>query len=149
MTINDLLLTTTPQLIDIALLIARVFIGVCFIVHGLGKLGIVGTGNMDGFAGWLKSMGIPYAELQARAAMASEIAGGVLIALGLFSRVGFLLCFGTMVVAAAIGHKGGGYLITNKPPGNEYALNLAVICVVLFLLGPGSYSLDFLLFANL
>jgi len=50
-----------------------------------------------------------------------------------------------MLVAAVIGHKGGGYLITNNPPGNEYALNLAMLMVVLILLGPGSFSLDALI----
>jgi putative oxidoreductase len=146
MTLNELLNVTTPQLFDIALLIARIFIGICFIIHGLGKLGIVGTGSMQGFAGWLKSLGVPFAEMQARAAMVSEIAGGAMITLGLFTRIGLAICFFTMLVAASVGHKGGGYLITNNPPGNEYALNLAVICVVLFLLGPGHFALDAVLF---
>jgi putative oxidoreductase len=136
------LLDTSPALIDLALLIARIFIGICFVIHGLGKLGLVGPGNMQGFEGWLKSLGLPFPGVQARMAMASEIGGGALIALGLFTRIGELLCFMVMVMAASMGHKGGGYLITNNPPGNEYALNLAVICVVLFLLGPGAYSLD-------
>lgn len=52
-----------------------------------------------------------------------------------------------MLVAAAVGHKGGGYLITNNPPGNEYAINLAMLMVVLMLLGPGYFSLDFHFFA--
>lgn len=131
---------------DAALLIARLFIGICFVIHGLGKLGLVGPGNMAGFAGWLKSMGLPFPELQARMAMAAELVGGVLIALGLATRVGLLLAGVTVLVAALIGHSGGGYLITNSPPGNEYALNLAAICAVLFLLGPGAYSLDALIF---
>ncbi len=140
------LVETTPHLIDIAILLARLFIGVCFVVHGLGKLGIVGPGNLAGFAGWLKSLGVPFPELQARMAMVSEITGGALITLGLLTRFGLIICFFTMVVATSVGHKGGGYLITNNPPGNEYALNLAVICVVMFLLGPGHYSLDAILF---
>ncbi len=41
---------------DLALLIGRVCIGVCFVVHGLGKLGLVGTGNMQGFIQWLESL---------------------------------------------------------------------------------------------
>ncbi len=140
------LLETSPLLVDVAILIGRIFIGVCFIVHALGKLGIVGRGNMAGFAGWLKSMGIPFPELQARMAMVAELGGGAMLTLGLFTRVGLLLLFGTMIVAGLIGHKGGGYLITNDPPGNEYTINLAAICIVLFLLGPGQYSLDFVLF---
>ncbi len=140
--LDQFFLYGSPQIDDLAVLIARIFIGVCFIVHGLGKLGLVGTGNMAGFTGWLKSLGVPFPAAQARAAMASEILGGVLITLGLCTRVGYLLCFFVMLVAVVLGHRGAGYLITNNPPGNEYALNLAVICVVLFLLGPGAYSLD-------
>lgn len=136
------LLSTDAFYPDLAILLARVGIGLCFVIHGLGKLGFVGPGNMQGFAGWLKSMGIPYAELQARMAMLTELIGGSLIALGLLTRIGLLGCCFTMLIAAAIGHKGGGYLITNNPPGREYALNLALVCVVLFLLGPGAYSFD-------
>lgn len=136
----------TAFYVDEALLLARLAIGICFVVHALGKLGLVGPGNMQGFTGWLASLGLPFPAVQARVAMLCELVGGSLIALGLFTRVGLLLCFSTMLMAVAIGHKGGGYLITNNPPGNEYALNLAIICVVLFLLGPGSYALDVFLF---
>ncbi|MDQ6765342.1 MAG: DoxX family protein, partial [Verrucomicrobiota bacterium] len=86
--------------------------------------------------------------LQARAAMLTELIGGAMIAGGLFTRVAALFCFFTMVVAVAIGHKGGGYLITNNPPGNEYALNLAMLMVVLMLLGAGHFSLDYFIFAH-
>jgi putative oxidoreductase len=141
-------LSTRPALFDVALLILRLFLAVCFVIHGLGKLGIVGRGNMAGFVGWLKSLGVPAAEMQARLAMLSEIAGGTLIACGLLTRVVALVVFVTMAVAAMIGHKGGGYLITNNPPGNEYAINLAMLMIVLALLGPGVYSLDHLLFAR-
>lgn len=139
------LVDTSPLMVDLGILLARIFIGICFIVHALGKLGIVGSGNMQGFTAWLASMGLPFPALQARMAMLSELIGGISIAVGLGTRIGLLACFLTMLVATTLGHKGGGYLITNNPPGNEYALNLAIICVVLFLLGPGAFSLDAML----
>ena len=140
------ILLVQPWHANIALCIARVAIGVCFVIHGLGKLGLVGTGNMQGFVDWLESLGVPMAPVQARMAMMSEIGGGTLLTLGLLARPACLLLVFTMIVAGRIGHKGAGYLITNNPPGAEYTINLAVICFVLFLTGPGVLSLDFFLF---
>lgn len=137
------------KVINIALLILRLFIGPCFVMHGLGKLGLVGPGNMKGFEGWLKSLGFPAAALQARMAMLTELIGGALLTLGLLTRPVCLLLMGTMAVAAIFGHKGGGYLVTNDPPGNEYPLNLAAIALVFLLLGAGAYSVDALLVAAL
>ena len=39
-------LFVTPLAFDVAVLIARLFFGFCFIMHGLGKLGLVGPGNI-------------------------------------------------------------------------------------------------------
>ena len=130
----------------LAVLLGRMAIGICFVIHGLGKLGLVGTGNMQGFVDWLESLGVPMAPIQARMAMMSEITGGSLLALGLFTRPACLLLIFTMIVAGRIGHKGAGYLITNNPPGAEYTINLAVICGLFFALGPGGLSLDAMLF---
>jgi putative oxidoreductase len=143
---GPLLVDTTSLLTNLALLVGRVAIGVCFVVHGLGKLGVVGTGNMAGFVEWLESLGVPMAPVQARMAMVSEIGGGTALALGFLTRPACLLLIVTMIVAGRLGHKGAGYLITNEPPGAEYTINLAVICFIFLLLGPGVVSLDALLF---
>jgi putative oxidoreductase len=128
---------------DIAILLLRIFIGPCFVVHALGKLGLVGPGNMAGFEGWLKSLGFPLPAVQARLAMLVELLGGVAVTFGVFYQPALFLLASTMGVAALKGHKGGGYLITNTPPGNEYALNLLVVCVAMALLGPGTYTLPY------
>jgi putative oxidoreductase len=145
----DLLTVLTdpsPRLLDLGLLILRLFIGVCFVIHALGKLGLVGTGNMAGFTAWLEDLGVPYASAQAYLAMFSELVGGTLLAVGLLTRPAALVLVATMIVAGRVGHRGAGYLITNDPPGAEYTINLAVVCAVLALFGPGGYSLDALIF---
>ena len=146
MDLGTLLVDSSDGLVDLAILVVRLFIGPCFVVHALGKLGVVGTGTMAGFAEWLDSLGVPFAAVQARMAMLSELIGGSLLAVGLFTRPACILLIGTMVVAGRLGHKGAGYLITNDPPGAEYTINLAVICIAVLLIGPGSFSLDRLLF---
>jgi len=141
---QDLFLTPLP--LDVALLAIRVVIGLCFVVHALGKLGLVGTGSMAGFVAWLKSEGVPFPALQARLAMLAELSGGTALTIGLWTRPAALVLIFTMIMAARIGHKNAGYLITNDPPGAEYTINLAAICGVIAWLGPGALSVDRLLY---
>ena len=146
MDLGALLYGTNPFFVDLALLIGRLAIGICFMIHALGKLGIVGSGSLDGFASWLADLGVPMPALQARMAMLSELAGGGLLALGLATRPACIVLIFTMLVAGIVGHRGAGYLITNDPPGAEYTINLAVVCVMFLLIGPGAISLDAILF---
>ena len=146
MDLGELLVETNGFFLNMALLLGRMAIGVCFVIHGLGKLGLVGTGNMQGFVEWLESLSVPMAPVLARMAMLFEIAGGTALTLGFMTRPACLLLIVTMIVAGRIGHKGAGYLVTNDPPGAEYNINLAVICGVFLLTGPGVVSLDNLLF---
>lgn len=146
MDLGALLTGTNPLFTDVALLVGRVAIGVCFMFHAFGKLGWIGNGNLDGFGAWLADLGVPMPQLQARMAMLSELGGGALLALGLVTRPACIVLIGTMIVAGVIGHRGAGYMITNDPPGAEYTINLAVICGMFLLLGPGAISLDAILF---
>jgi putative oxidoreductase len=96
---------------------------------------------------WLASLsGSPRPQFQARLAMISELVGGVLLTLGLATSPAALALIITMAVAGLMGHRGAGYLITNNPPGAEYTLNLAVVCLMFLLIGPGTISLDATLF---
>jgi putative oxidoreductase len=146
MDLGALLHGTNPLFVDVALMIGRVAIGVCFMIHAFGKLGWIGSGSLDGFASWLADLGVPMPAVQARMAMLSELVGGALLAVGLGTRPACLALIGTMLVAGIVGHRGAGYLITNDPPGAEYTINLAVVCLMFLLIGPGAISLDAILF---
>jgi putative oxidoreductase len=146
MDLGYMLTASSDGAFDFALLIVRLFIGPCFVVHALGKLGVVGSGSMEGFASWLEDLGVPFAAVQARMAMTSELVGGALLTVGLLTRPACLVLVFTMLVAGKLGHRGAGYLITNDPPGAEYTINLAAIAFALFITGPGAVSLDALIF---
>jgi putative oxidoreductase len=145
--LDTVLLAYPDWLLQFALLVVRVALGVCIVVHGLGKLGYLKSNpaGIKGFVGWLKSMGMPYPVLNAWAATITEFAGGILFALGLGTRFVALALTINMFVAATKGHEGGGYLVINNPPGAEYAINLAILFGMFVLLGPGTLSLDYLL----
>jgi len=76
MELGELLLVSNSEILDSASLVGRVAVGICFVVHGLGKLGLVGTGTMAGFTEFLRERGVPLPEVQARIAMLSEFVGG-------------------------------------------------------------------------
>jgi putative oxidoreductase len=66
----------------------------------------------------------------------AEFAGGILLMLGLLFRPALALMLVTMFVAA-VGHISG-----QIDGGPWHATEMATVFVVLFLLGPGRYSLD-------
>lgn len=145
--LETILLYHSDVMVQLALLVMRVALGGCIIVHGLGKLGYHPTnpGGVKAFAGWLSELGMPFPLLNAWTATLIELVGGILFTVGLGTRfVAFALAM-NMVIAAITGHRGGGYLILNNPPGAEYAINLAILFAIVALLGPGDFSLDYLL----
>jgi putative oxidoreductase len=135
---------------DAAALILRLAAGAIFLPHGWSK--IASEGGAAGFAADVAAnYGIP-AFLGYVAAYA-EVAGAILLILGLFTRVDALLLAGTMFVAAFIVQLPDA--LFEVPPGAikafvavrgiETPLAMFAICVSLLLTGPGRVSLDHLL----
>jgi putative oxidoreductase len=121
---------------DLGLLWFRVLAGVGIAYHGYGK---VFGGSMDQFADGVASMGFPVPVFFAWAAALSEFAGGICIMLGLFTRTAALFVFVTMFVAVFIRH--GADPFKKK----ELALAYWTFAGALLCLGPGKFSLDYLI----
>jgi len=129
------LLSTSPRLADVGLLIVRLWLGVVLLVaHGVGK-----WGKLDTFVQDLLQRGYPAPELLAVLATLAESAGAALVALGLLTRPAALTVLTTMLVAAFVQHADG-------PWGKqELPLTYAAMALALVVAGAGRYSLDALL----
>jgi putative oxidoreductase len=115
---------------SLGLLILRVVAGAAFVAHGWPKI-------RDPFA-WMGPDARMPALLQALAAV-SELGGGILWILGLFTPVASLAIACTMAVAVA-----RHLLVKHDPFIGGYELASVYLCVALLLLfaGPGACSID-------
>jgi putative oxidoreductase len=126
---------------DLALLVLRVVVGLLFVGHGAQKLfGAFGGGGLEGTAGMFDNIGLRPGWLHARAAGAAEFAGGVLLALGLFTPFAAAALIAVMTAAVITVHAPNG--IWNSNRGYEFNLVMIAAAFALAGIGAGSWSLD-------
>ena len=129
---------------DFGILIARLVLGLLMAAHGAQKLlGWFGGHGIAGTAGFFEALGFKPGKLFAVLASATELASGLLVALGFLGPLGPAAMVAVMVVAAGSVHwKNGVFAMSN---GIEIPLLYATGASALALTGPGAYSLDRLL----
>ena len=126
---------------ETGLLLIHVVVGLLLAAHGAQKLfGVLGGFGVGGTGGYLESLGLRPGRPLAVAAGATELAGGLLLAAGLFTPLAAALIAATMLVAARTDHRGKGLWIFNG--GSEYVLTVASVAVGLAFAGAGEWSLD-------
>ncbi len=136
---------------DIAILIARLIIGLGLAAHGSQKLfGWFGGYGIKGTGAYFESIGFKPGALFATAAGLSEFGGGLLVALGLLGAIGPALVIMVMLVAALTVHLKNGFF--NEKQGMELPLVYIAGALLVAFGGVGAYSLDalfgFVLFAS-
>jgi len=132
------LIATSPVWMPVPL---RLALGVIFVGHGAQK--VLGSFNGPGLAKWI-SFPAPFpfmrpAWLWMGAAAFAELIGGILLILGLLTRLGAFLLFCTMLTALIGVHWKGGLFL---PTGFEYALALLAGSLALLISGGGMASVD-------
>ncbi|MCP2339521.1 DoxX family protein [Actinomadura rupiterrae] len=129
-----------PALTDAALLLGRLVLGVVFVAHGWQKFHKYGHATVTKM---FDGMGIPLPGLAASYATWVELAGGVLLIVGVLTPLVGLLLFGDMAGALWFAHADHGFF--SDKGGYEYVLVLAVLSLLVAFAGPGRVSLDALL----
>lgn len=127
---------------DVVFLVLRLYFGYRLVLSGRGKLA-----NPAETAAYFRDLHIPLPDLNVYMAGASELFGGLFLALGLASRVTTLPVIGTMVVAYITAHSDQWEAFWTNTPLFFKAPPFAYLftAVVVLLCGPGRLSADYLI----
>ena len=129
------------QLAGFAPLILRVMAGIVMAVHGWQKLTEVGPANFGRQA--LANLGVPLPVFMGYVVTLAELIGGILLIVGLLSRIAALILAIEMVVTTLLVKINVGFI---APPGSGAGAELDLILLAAFLtillVGPGRLSLD-------
>jgi putative oxidoreductase len=117
------------------LTVLRVVVGVVFLVHGYQKLFTFG---IHGVAGMFGHMGIPLPAFFAVVVTLVEFVGGLLLIVGVATRVAAAFIAVDMLGAILFVHAKHGFF---NPGGVEFPLTLLSAAVCLTLAGGGALSL--------
>jgi len=126
-------------------LIIRVIVGVIFLLHGLGKFGVIGDGNIQGVVAMFGQLGMPAPGLTAPFVALVETLGGLALILGFGTRISALLLAVIMLVATlAVKVPMAPNPIAPAGPMPGYELDLALLAglVALLFYGAGTGALD-------
>ena len=116
--------------------VLRIAMGIVFIAHGLPKFD-----DVDGFGGFLTSLNVPLPELMKWVVPLLEVGGGILLILGLATRVVAVL-FALEMVGTILLVKLDVGLIGEGGTGAEIDLMLLAGAIALALMGPGAAAVD-------
>ena len=120
-----------------ALVIIRIFAGILMLLHGRS---VFDSEIMKGMGASLHDeLGLPFPVLMAYLAKGSEFFGGLLLAIGLFTRFAVIPLIITMAVAVFGSHHGQ---ISGE---GEHAFLFLLIFAAFFFIGPGKWSIDYLI----
>lgn len=123
---------------NVIMTVFRVVVGLTFAAHGWAKR--FSGGGISGTAGWFDSIGMKPGKLHANLASTTEMATGVMLALGLFTPLAAAGIVGIMVVAGWTVHRNNGFFIVKD--GWEYTFIVALMAVAIAGLGAGAWSVD-------
>jgi len=136
----DVSIATGSDTVNLALTVARVWVGIVMFAHGWRHLKSVRGG--PGMANWFESLGLKPGKVHAWNVTLTELAVGPALVLGLLTPAAYGGVAAILLVALVTNHWKNGFWSNSPGEGWEYTGTLAVLSVALGALGPGKWSLD-------
>lgn len=136
----NFLFKSKPDYINFGLLFYRFALGISMFYHGYLKY-VSGEQGLYKVGAMLSVLGVPsgFEVILGTIASYAEMVGGILIIIGLFTRIGSLLIIGTLTVATILNLNGNFF-------SWDYPSQMGFGAIMLFFAGAGRYSLDKALF---
>lgn len=136
----NFLFKSKPDYINFGLLFYRFALGISMFYHGYLKY-VSGEQGLYKVGAMLSALGVSsgFEVILGTIASYAEMVGGILIIIGLFTRIGSLLIIGTLAVATILNLNGNFF-------SWDYPSQMGFGAIMLFLAGAGRYSLDKALF---
>jgi putative oxidoreductase len=141
-TFYESLIEIGTKLQSYLLLIMRLYWGYQFFLTGMGKFH-----NFESVVTYFQSLHIPFAEANVYLVASIETAGGLLLLIGLGSRLIALPLITVLSVAFLTAHREALLNIFSNPDlfTSQAPFLFLFTCVTVFCFGPGKFSLDQLL----
>lgn len=127
-------------MLDWGILVLRLALGIMFMAHGLQMaFGLFGGSGVKAFSQMLSGLGFVPAMFWAYIGAYTVLIGGLLVIVGVQTRLAAILLLIFILTAGIRVHLGKGFFLSNG--GFEYTFIIAAICLALILLGPGKFSI--------
>jgi putative oxidoreductase len=126
------------KLKDVHLLAVRLVLA-----YGFYNPAIMKWQNIESIKEWFGQLGIPFPGLNAYLSAGTEMAGVILLTLGLANRIISIPLIFVMIVAIVTVHIGNGFEAGNN--GFEIPVYYILLLLVILIYGAGKYSVDYLI----
>ena len=127
------------NMMDLAMFLVRIIIGVVFAAHGAQKLfGMFNGIGLEGTARMMEGMGMAQPYVVASVWASIEFVGGIFLLFGILVRYSAAAMVLTMIIRMWKINLAYGFFIQDG--GVEYNLLVIAACMPLILLGGGSWS---------
>jgi putative oxidoreductase len=131
--------SSSPYKVHVGLALVRIITGVLMIYHGLE---LFDAEKIKGYGQWLSDLTFPAPVLMAYLGKGAELAGGIMLVLGLFTRSAALLIAIAMLTVCFL--MGKGKVFTD----DQHPFLFVLLAVLFFFTGPGQWSLDYFFFTH-